>query len=171
MRFAHTFLFLLISGVLLAGCKKDKPVVTFEVVDTLSTTLIASNPSAYLETTVVGSNIAIACEQNKSSVNQLQNASLSRVEISARPGQNFGPLQKIVLYVLDKQGNQAILASQSTVPKGTDKITLTPTDSSMLPYLRAKRYFVKPYVELTSSGQLVAEVKMQFTFNVEARRL
>ena len=141
MRYSWFSLLMLLPGLLLTGCKKDKPIVAFDVVDTWSAVVDVTGPpsTAYLGSSWVYSTGAVACEQNKTSLDQLQSATLTGVEISISglPDHNFDFLRRITLYLLDEQGQQILFASQDNIPHGATQIKLTPTGASMLPYLRS----------------------------------
>ncbi|RTQ47157.1 hypothetical protein EJV47_19880 [Hymenobacter gummosus] len=179
MRSAKLFFLLLL--LVSFGCQKDKvrPVATLEVVDEWTALLdVTAAPGGssplFMPTSRIWSACADTCRRNKTSLEQLQSAALSEatLTVDAPPGQNFDFLRSMTFYIMSNQGNDQIpLASITAVPRGATRLTLTPTDASLLAYLRNREYYLKPQLELSQPGQTVARVQLQLRYRVQARQL
>ncbi|KAA9333151.1 hypothetical protein F0P96_09220 [Hymenobacter busanensis] len=179
MRYAtSTLLGLLCLLLVSVGCKKeDAPVpVSFDVEDSWQA-LVELNPYApttmYLPAQRIYSTCAVTCSRNETSIEKLQSASLSGVELTLKPSQapNFDFLQQVTIYLISEQGAQSVLASLDQIPAGATTLTLKPTDQSMLAFLRNGSYIIKPYLELKAPTQSFASLQMKLRFRAQAHKL
>ncbi|MBC6697432.1 hypothetical protein [Hymenobacter sp. BT190] len=128
--------------------------------------------TVFMPTTRVYSAAADSCRRNKTTLDQLQQATLSgaTLTIQAPAGQNFDFLRQLTWYITSKQGNdRMVLATLPDVPLGATTLTLTPTNASLLNYLRSDQYFLTPQLEMRQPGQTVARLQLQLRYQVQAR--
>lgn len=175
-----TLFCLLLLLLVSAGCQKEKAEprpVALEVVDHW-TALVDVNAAPtgpltqFLATSRIRSACADTCRRNKTSLEQLQSATLGEatLTVDAPPGQNFDFLRQMNFYIMSGSGNdQILLATATSIPQGATQLTLTPTNASLLAYLRNQEYYLKPQVELAQPGWVVARLQLQLRFQVQAR--
>lgn len=172
------FLGLLLAVALIFGCKKEEATVALDVVDTWSAVMDVTAPpqgplTVFMPTTRVYSAAADSCRRNKTTLDQLQEATLSQatLTVQAPAGQNFDFVRQLTWYITSEQGNdRMVLATIPDVPLGATTLTLTPTNASLLSYLRPGQYYLTPQLELRRPGQTVAQVRLQLRFRVQAQK-
>jgi hypothetical protein len=178
MRF-FTFLGWLLVVALSFGCKKEKAEVTatLDVVDKWTGLMEASAPfqnqmTVFLATSRVYSAVVDSCGRNNILLDQLQEATLSQATLTmeAPVGQTFDLVRRLTWYIITAQGEQMVLATLPDVPLGATSLTLTPTNASLLSYLRPGQYYLMPQVELRQPGQLIARVRLQLRYRVQGRK-
>jgi len=178
MRFFN-FLGWLLVMVLSFGCKKEKEAVTatLEVVDNWMGLLEVSAPfqnqmTVFLPTSRVYSAVVDSCGRNNIPLEQLQEATLSQATLTmqAPVGQTFDLVRQLTWYITTQQGDRIVLATLPDVPLGATSLTLTPTNASLLSYLRPGQYYLTPQVELRQPGQLIARVRLQLRYRVQGRK-
>jgi hypothetical protein len=156
------------------GCKKEEVTATLDVVDNWTAVLDATAPSqgpltVFLPTSQVNSAVVDSCRRNKIMLEQLQEATLNQatLTVQAPAGQNFDSVRQLTWYITSKQGDRMILATLPDVPLGATFLTLTPTNASLLSYLRPGQYYLTPRLEMRQPGQTVAQVRLQLRYRVQ----
>ncbi|MBD2713997.1 hypothetical protein KBK19_03005 [Microvirga sp. STR05] len=177
----HNLLGFLLLAALSFGCKKEakETTVAFDVVDTWAAVLDVTAPPAgpltvFLPTTRVYSATADSCRGRKITLDQLQQATLSHATLTlqAPVGQNFDFVRQITWYITSEQGNdRMVLATLPNVPLGATTLTLMPTNTALLSYLRPGQYYLTPQLELRQPGQTVVRMQLQLRFAMQARQL
>jgi hypothetical protein len=170
MRFFN-FLGWLLVMVLSFGCKKEQEAATatLEVVDNWTGLLEASVPfqnqmTVFLPTSRVYSAVVDSCGRNNITLEQLQEATLSQATLTmqAPVGQTFDLVRQLTWYITTEQSERMVLATLPDVPLGATSLTLTPTNASLLSYLRPGQYYLTP--------QLIARVRLQLRYRVQGRK-
>jgi hypothetical protein len=178
MRFFN-FLGWLLVMALSFGCKKEQEAVTatLDVVDNWTGLLEASAPfqnqmTVFLPTSRVYSAVVDSCGRNNILLEQLQEATLSQATLTmqAPVGQTFDQVRQLTWYITTEQGERMVLATLTDVPLGATSLTLTPTNASLLSYLRPGQYYLTPQVELRQPGQLIARVRLQLRYRMKGRK-
>ena len=178
MRFFH-FLGWLLVMVLSFGCKKEQEAVTatLEVVDNWTGLLEAAAPlqgqmTVFLPTSRVYSAVVDSCGRHNIRLEQLQEATLSQatLTVQAPVGQTFDLVRQLTWYITTEQGERMVLATLPDVPLGATSLTLTPTNASLLNYLRPGQYYLTPQLEMRQPGQLIARVRLQLRYRVQGRK-
>lgn len=178
MRFFN-FLGWLLVVALSFGCKKEQEAVTatLEVVDKWTGLMEASAPfqgqmTVYLPTSRVYSAVGDSCGRNHLLLEQLQEATLRQATLTMQAplGQTFDLVRQLTWYITTEQGERMVLATLPDVPLGATSLTLTPTNASLLSYLRPGQYYLTPQVELRQPGQLIAQVRLQLRYQVQGRK-
>lgn len=170
-------LVILAAAALLSGCKKAPTIVTFEVVDSAvypSEELNALlGTQRYLQTRQVYTQLARASSDNGTSAEQLQSATLDGVELlltSRSSAQNFDFLRAATIYLVSSQGTRSVLAQTTIIPVGATRLTFAHSGPAMTHELKAGSYYVAPMVELQPGSHVVADMQLQFRYQVEARK-
>ncbi|RYY16899.1 MAG: hypothetical protein EOO36_10505 [Cytophagaceae bacterium] len=73
-------------------------------------------------------------------------------------------------YITTEQGERMVLATLPDVPLGATSLTLTPTNASLMSYLRPGQYYLTPQVEMRQPGQMIARVRLQLRYRVQGRK-
>jgi hypothetical protein len=177
MRF-FTFLGWLLVVGLSFGCKKEQEevAVTLDVVDNWRGGLDATAPpqgpmTVFLPTSRVYSAVVDSCRRHNILLEQLQAATLSQatLTVQASVGQNFDLVRQLTWYITSEQGDRMVLATLPDVPLGFTSLTLTPTNASLLSYLRPGQYYLTPQVEMRQPGQTIAQLQLQLRYRVQGR--
>ncbi|GAB3829306.1 hypothetical protein [Hymenobacter jeollabukensis] len=180
MRLTTLFCLLLLLLVS-AGCQKEKAeprTLALEVVDQWTALAdVSAAPTGpltqFLATSRIRSACADTCRRNKTSLERLQSATLAEatLTVDAPPGQTFDFLRQMNFYIMSGNGNdQILLATATNIPQGATRLTLTPTNASLLAYLRNREYYLKPQVEMTQPGWAVARLQLRLRFRVQAHQ-
>lgn len=180
MRLLH-YLKLLVLATLIFGCQKkeaSETTIAFEVVDnwniTADVTAWPGEPlTRFLPTSRIYSACADSCRRNKISLQEMQQVALreATITLQAPPGQNFDFVRQITVHITSEQGNdRVVLATLPDIPLGATRLTLTPTTTSLLHYLRPGFYYLTPQLELRQPGNTVAQLRIQMRYQVQARR-
>lgn len=173
-----TFLGWLLVVALSFGCKKEKEVTaTLDVVDRWTGLLDVTTPpqgplTVFLPTSRVYSAVGDSCRRNNIMLEQLQEATLSQATLTVQAsfGQNFNLVRQLTWYITSEQGDRMVLATLPDVPQGATSLTLTPTSTSLLNYLRPGQYYLTPQLEMRQPGRAMATVRLQLRYRVQGRK-
>lgn len=178
-------LFNFLGGLLVValsfGCKKeDQPeeaTATLEVVDQWTAFLEATaspqgSLTVFLPTSRVSSAVVDSCRRHNLPLEQLQEATLRQatLTVQAPAGQTFDLVRQLTWYITSDKGDRMVLATLPDVPAGATLLTLTPTNASLLSYLRPGQYYLTPQVEMRQPGRAMAQVRLQLRYRVLGRK-